>query len=508
MATVKVKHVDLPGSLSQRGLLLCLLLMVLALTTGCRQGVGHAGAVEQDVRELTVLYTNDEHGWMEGMQPGRGAAGLYRLWEEQENYRPDGAFLLLSGGDNWTGPAISTWVAGQSMVEVMNTMHYDASAVGNHEFDFGLDALAQRAREADYPYLSANTRWRDSDEVPVELGILPFVVTEVNDLKVGIIGLTTISTPRTTNPKHVAPLRFTDYEQALRTTVPRIRKEAPDLLFVIAHVCMAALEPLAEKVTDLHIDLMGGGHCNELTAQQVGATVLLGGGYHFTAYAKAHFRFDRTAGRILEAEFATNENTAGNQDPALVSMVAAWQEQFQDTLGEVLAWNEETIDFRDESFRQALIDSWLQWDSSADIAITNTGGVRSPLPAGQITLNDLVNVMPFENNIIALDLPGEAVRVALETGGRPLVAGLVQRGDNWILVASGEPLRDRQHYRVLVNSFMYDGGDNFHILREADPEGFDTGIHYRQPFVDLLSAMHTSSDDPLTLARLSGYAAP
>jgi 2',3'-cyclic-nucleotide 2'-phosphodiesterase (5'-nucleotidase family) len=92
-------------------------------------------------RHLTILYTNDEHGWMEGMEPGQSAAHLYEMWQEEEGYYEDGPFLILSGGDNWTGPAISTWTEGESMVAVMNAMHYDASAVGNHEFDFGLEVI-------------------------------------------------------------------------------------------------------------------------------------------------------------------------------------------------------------------------------------------------------------------------------------------------------------------------------------------------------------------------------
>ena len=101
----------------------------------------------QNAETFTVLYTNDEHGWMEGMQSGQGAAELLGLWRTKQGYRPDGPFLILSGGDNWTGPAISTWFDGQSMVEVMNAMGYKASVIGNHEFDFGLDGLNKTWRK-------------------------------------------------------------------------------------------------------------------------------------------------------------------------------------------------------------------------------------------------------------------------------------------------------------------------------------------------------------------------
>ena len=98
----------------------CVLVIIL-LVSG-----GYLYSQEESVREITVLYTNDEHGWMEGLSPGRGAANLYQLWEEEEGFSQDGSFLVLSGGDNFTGPAISTWTQGESMVEVMNAMSYEA----------------------------------------------------------------------------------------------------------------------------------------------------------------------------------------------------------------------------------------------------------------------------------------------------------------------------------------------------------------------------------------------
>lgn len=482
-------------------------ILMIALSAGCqdRGPVGAdpgAGDGSETIREITVLYTNDEHGWMEGMEPGMGAANLYRLWQEQEGFSKDGAFLLLSGGDNWTGPAISTWVQGESMVEVMNAMSYDASAVGNHEFDFGLEGLKQRTAEADFPFLSANTRWKDSGQVPIELGILPYTVKELNGLQVGIIGLTTTSTPRTANPQFVSTLRFDDYEPALRAAAAEVRTLDPDLLFVVAHVCLGELEALALSVLDLEIDLMGGGHCNELAARRVGETVLLGGGYHFTSYARARIRYDVRDDQLVDVEIGVAPNESANDDSEIAALVKGWQDQFKDSLTEVIAWSDSEIDFRTPQFRQAVIDSWLISDPTADFAITNAGGLRTRLPAGEITLNDLVNVMPFENNIYAVYLPGHVIVEAIETGGRPIVAGLTRRGADWIVSRTAAGIEDDRLYRVLVNSFMYAGGDNFQAIRENDPDGYDTGIHYRQPFVDALQRLQSNPSNPVDLEDL------
>lgn len=121
----------------------------------------------------------------------------------------------------WTGPAISTWFQGQSMAEVMNAMGYDAAAVGNHEFDFGLEMLKARAAESEFPFLSANIRYKADGTTPV--AIRPYTIITVNEIQVGIIGLTTRSTPTTTNPVNVAQFDFVDYETALREVVPQVK---------------------------------------------------------------------------------------------------------------------------------------------------------------------------------------------------------------------------------------------------------------------------------------------
>jgi len=451
---------------------------------------------ESTHRHITVLYTNDEHGWMEGMSENQGAAHLYELWREEEGYTVDGSFLILSGGDNWTGPAISTWVEGESMVEVMNAMQYDASAVGNHEFDFGLDALAERAGEANFPYLSANTRWKVNARVPEDLGILPYTIQEINGISIGIIGLTTRSTPFTTNPVNVRDLAFINYETAVRETMPAIA--GTDLQFIVAHVCMEEMERLLPKIQDLGIDLAGGGHCNELTADKIGETILLGGGFHFTAYVRASFEIDPQSGSILASSFSTHRNRGADPDPFVAGIVESWSQESADVLNEVMAWSETRVP-QGPLLDQAIIDSWLAFYPNADIAITNRGGIRSALPQGEITFSDIVSIMPFDNTIIVAGVPGRVIAQALEGGGRPVVAGIARSNGRWVFTQSGQPMLPEEEYTLLLNSFMYAGGDNFGVIAEADSDAFDTGVNYRQPFVEWLRNSNSTESDPMTL---------
>ena len=446
-------------------------------------------------RELTVLYTNDEHGWMEGMDEANGAANLMQLWQDNEGYSADAEnFVLLSGGDNWTGPAISTWNQGESMVELMNTMGYEASAVGNHEFDFGLEAIRQRSAEANYAYLSANTAWRDTGRLPTDLGLAAYEIVDTAGLKLAVIGLTTRETSTSTNPATVGDLDFRDYEASLRALMPEVASQRADLTFVISHVCLEELEPLIEQVSDLGIDLFGAGHCNELVAKRIGDTVLLGGGFHFTSYARA--KFIVAADGSWQVDYSTQENRGAGTDAKTLEVVERWRDQSSAALSEVLAYIDGGV-ARGPLLDQLVVDSWLHADSTADIAITNAGGIRAALPAGEVTLGDTVAILPFDNTIVAVELSGEQIAAVLEEGARPRIAGLRRVNESWHLTKTEAPLRPTEKYRVLVNSFMYAGGDNYDRLALSDPEGYDTGTQYGEPFRQWLRSLETSSVQPI-----------
>lgn len=452
-----------------------------------------------DVRELTVLYSNDEHGWMEGRESGRSAAGLLGLWREKEGYSEDGPFLLLSGGDHWTGPAISTWFEGEGMVEVMNTMGYDATAIGNHEFDFGLDNLEQRISQANFPYLAANIQWKASETLPSELGILASTVIEVNDLSVGIIGLSTTDTPSTTNPINIVDLTFMEYEPVLRSTVAQLEALDPDLIFVVAHVCMAALRPLAAAVADLNISLMGGGHCNELVAEKVGETILLESNGHFRSYARAHFEYDLGRDSLINSSFSAEQNEGGSSDEAVARLVAKWRATTEVELSALLGFSSREYLANDDRLQRAVVESWLQIDSAADVAINNRRALRAPLPQGEVTLADVVGLLPFENTIVAVELDGAEVLQVLAAGQRPFVTGLIRTENDWLLAKTGRLIDTDQTYRVLINSFMYEGGAGYDAIAKFDSAGFDTEIHYRQPLVDWLLEQDSSTSRPLIL---------
>lgn len=473
------------------GILAVLLLIVVATACSSSQPI-------EETRQLTILYTNDEHGWMAGVGEGKGAANLAGLWDA-EDYGENNAVLVLSGGDNWTGPAISTWFFGQGMVEVMNAMAYDASVIGNHEFDFGLDILETRLGEASFPYLSANMHYKKNGEVPRDLGIEPYTIIDLNGMKVGIIGLTTTATPGVTNPKNVAEFDFIEYRQALEEYVPKVRDAGADIVILASHVCTDELTRLAWQVKSLNIAVMGGGHCHELYSSQVGETVIIEGGSYLASYAYVQLTYDPATKEITNKEFGTRMNSGGKADEEIAQIVQSWQKRTDAELNVTIGYLVNEIPRSSQKMEDLITKSWLNGYPAADIAITNRGGIRDNLPAGDITLANIISVMPFDNTLIALSLTGKQVIQVVERGKSPAVGGTYKSGDQWIIDKTGEPLGEDKTYVVLVNDFMYAGGDNYDMLAQFDPDAYDTSIGWRDPVIDWIREQGSTPEKPLDL---------
>ncbi|MCK5077310.1 MAG: metallophosphatase, partial [Calditrichia bacterium] len=232
-------------------------MLVLFLLFNCKKNTSSSSNHEAEVT-IAILYTNDEHGWMEPYENYGGAAGMMGLWKENEGYVEGGNFLILSGGDMWTGPAISTWFEGESMTDVMNAMHYDAAAVGNHEFDFGLDGIADRAQQANFPFLAANIRIEGTSDFPEY--VAPYIIKNINNVKIGIVGLTTLRTPIINFPENVAGLDFISYESALNEIVPQMKSEGAEIIILIGHFGYYNMLSLIQLAKTLGICMIGGGH--------------------------------------------------------------------------------------------------------------------------------------------------------------------------------------------------------------------------------------------------------
>lgn len=437
---------------------------------------------------IVILYTNDEHGWMKSTDTHGGAAGMMGLWKSNEDYAEDGHFLILSGGDTWTGPAISTWTKGESMIEVLKSMDYHAAAIGNHEFDFGIETLSQRIAQANFPFLSANIRENGTGAVPSFA--IPYIIRQVNGIQVGLIGLTTTSTPLSTFPGHVKDLDFISYDTALREIVPQVKNEGAELIIVIAHICYSEILELVQTAADLGIAAIGGGHCHELFAENQNGVAIVQAGANMMYYAKIDISFDTYTDTVRSMNLSTHENSGAVPDSEVESVVFYWENDVNKTLSRVIGYAAQGIPPDSPAMFNMITDSMLYSSPSSEISFINVGAVRQSIPAGDITLGTIVGVLPFEDYLFAVELTGAQLVECISDlvmGGMTTIGGYQ--------LSDGTPIDPGTTYKVLILDYLYSRPDYCFQYYDADP--YHTSVHYRQPVIDWITSLNTSAANPL-----------
>jgi 2',3'-cyclic-nucleotide 2'-phosphodiesterase (5'-nucleotidase family) len=243
---------------------------------------------------------------------------------------------------------------------------------------------------------------------------------------------------------------------------------------------------------------MGGGHCNERYAQEIGDVVVISAGDGFTSYAYAAFELDATTKDVINVDYGVTENQGGIEDQAVADVVAYWAAETDQELDVVIGYLNADVPKRSEMMAALITEAWLYAYPTADVALTNWGGMRDRIPAGEITMAAIVGVMPFNNVLVDVKMTGAQLERVLAAGrGDPPVGGIHLQDGQWILNKTGLPIEPDTIYSVLVNDFMYAGGDNLTMLAEYDPNAYNTSISWRQPVIDWIEAQGSTVDKPL-----------
>ena len=470
---------------------------------------------------MRLLITTDEHGWLEPWEDRRarvmrgGVAEAHaRMTSEDGLGDPD--VVLLSSGDMWTGPYESTTLKGAPMVDAFNRMGYRAAAVGNHEYDFGLETLAKRSREADFPFLAANLRL-ENGEIPE--WARPYTIVKTPDLRIGVIGFTNRDSLSTAHPHLVSALRFIDYHEALPGAVKQVLEKDVDLIVVLIHDSTARAVALTPLMRELGVSVVGAGHDHSSalhvdhpepsaasakrasdatdldgTGAGEGSVVVCNAG----AYLRSYCRVDVTVvdgvvvaqkARLVHVERPLEAGT-DDLDRKLVGIVEDAQEQSHDEAAdEVLAVSPSGITRDNDAIARFVAYAWLRELPKAQVAITNRRGIRQDLAAGKIRTRDVVSLMPFDNHLVIAEISGRQLREVL-AHPQTVAAGLrYTRGAGAhgtpigeVTNLAGTPISGSATVRVVTNDFIYWGGDGYRFAG-YDPDAEHTAIDWRTPVI-------------------------
>jgi 5'-nucleotidase/UDP-sugar diphosphatase len=433
-------------------------------------------------REIRILHTNDFHGFAEPYQPlgsNELLGGMAYLASEVNRLRQGKPTLFLAAGDMIQGNNWANLFQGESAVDLMNRMQFDAMVVGNHEFDFGQEVLKKRVSEAIFPVLGANVKGLE--------GLRPYVVKEVGGIRVGIIGVVTEDTPVSTTPKNVAGLEFLSPASTVEKYVNELRNEV-DLVVVLSHIGFYADQRLAEIVKG--IDVIVGGHSHTKLAKpvKIGDTLIAQAWEHGKALGVLDLSIEN--GKVVKWEGYLEEikPKPGKEDFKVQALINGYGQKIDLIMNVYVGETEEDLD--GENVRKAetnlgdLVADIMRGVSGADAAIINGGGIRTSIRKGSIKTKDIYSVLPFDNYIVSIKLTGRQIQEALEYGfsgieedaGRfPQVSGLkityspsAPKGSRIReLLIEGGPVDPLKEYRVATNDFMAAGGDGYKAFGEA-----------------------------------------
>ncbi|MFC3212619.1 5'-nucleotidase C-terminal domain-containing protein [Planomicrobium okeanokoites] len=508
-----------------------------------------AEAAEGDFN-LTIMHTNDTHANLENA-PKRAT-----LVKQLRAANPNS--LLLDAGDVFSGSLYFNLFEGMADLELMNYMGYDAMTFGNHEFDlgsseFGHQSLADFVTNAEFPFVSSNVDFSgdplftdlQKNVYTADFGkgeIYDGIIKTINGEKVGIFGLTTEETAQISSPDAI---EFTNYLAAAEEAVAAFEAEGVNKIIALTHIGYndsAQFDNdrlLAEGVAG--IDVIVGGHTHTaLTEGQVidnngEPVVIVQTGQYNSNLGQLDVTFN-AEGVITSTVGETHPVTLHKvSDAAVDTEAAALLAPFKAEVDEVKnesagaytevflngGRNEGGVRTSETNLGNVITDGMLnaakQIDPDTVIALQNGGGIRSSIDVGEITIGEVLTVMPFGNSLAIMDLTGAELKTALEhsvkefpkeSGGFLHVAGMEFSFDPSQPVGSRvtsanlisedgvrTKIENTTRYKVATNTFTAAGGDGYKVFADvyADGRVSEPGTIDYEMFIDYISELEVIS---------------
>ena len=445
----------------------------------------------RDLTIITTMSTSDIHGHMTPYTPSGsaievgGSAKAAWLFQEAERRNPN--TLILDGGDSPYNTDLANISLGQSSVDVMNAQGYDATVLGNHDFDYSFENLLSLAERAEYAMLSANTYWKDGS-FPEQFA--PYIVKEVGGVDVAIVGLTDDGSKATTHFSNTQDIEFHDQWEVGQDVVAKADAES-DVVILLSHL-HGANNDVPTKIDGIDMEIGGG---NDIFGRPLNIedTVVVNPGGVGTCVNQTNLNVKD--GQVLGYTF--NQIILSSDVPeveAVNEIIAGYQAdldaQMEEVIGQCasdIAWSSPLVRTQESPLGNLAADALRDY-CDADIAIQNGGGIRAGLTAGDVTVGDIFAMLPFDNKVTLVEVTGQTVWDALENGvsgypdtyGQfPQVSGIHYTFDGSkpagerivsVTLPDGTPLDMDGWYTLACNDFMCGGGDGYTMFNVLNPE--------------------------------------
>ncbi|XP_023060990.1 5'-nucleotidase [Piliocolobus tephrosceles] len=527
--------------------------------------------------ELTILHTNDVHSRLEQtsedsskcVNASRCMGGVARLFTKvQQIRRAEPNVLLLDAGDQYQGTIWFTVYKGAEVAHFMNALRYDAMALGNHEFDNGVEGLIEPLlKEAKFPILSANIKAKGPLASQISGLYLPYKVLPVGDEVVGIVGYTSKETPFLSNPG--TNLVFEDEITALQPEVDKLKTLNVNKIIALGHSGFETDKLIAQKVRG--VDVVVGGHSNTflytgnppskevpagkypfIVTSDDGRKVPVVQAYAFGKYlGYLKIEFDERGNVISSHGNPILLNSSIPEDPSIKADINKWRIKLDNystqELGKTIVYldgSSQSCRFRECNMGNLICDAMINnnlrhademfWNH-VSMCILNGGGIRSPIDErnnGTITWENLAAVLPFGGTFDLVQLKGSTLKKAfehsvhrygqstgefLQVGGIHVVYDLSRKpGDRVVKldvlctkcrVPSYDPLKMDEIYKVILPNFLANGGDGFQMIKDEllRHDSGDQDINVVSTYISKMKVIYPAVEGRIKFSTGSHY---
>ncbi|MEP7122474.1 MAG: bifunctional UDP-sugar hydrolase/5'-nucleotidase [Byssovorax sp.] len=488
--------------------------------------------------EITLVGTSDLHGRLATLPLLGGYLGVLRA------KNPDGV-LLVDGGDMFQGTLESNANEGSAVIEAYKTLGYDAVAIGNHEFDYGpvgdastvhknaregsdrdpRGALKARAAQAkgSFPVLTANVL---EDDHPLDWpNVAASTLVTKHGIAVGIVGVTTMGTLKSTIAANMVGIRVTPLSEAIAAQAAALRAKGAKLVVVAAHAggecgkndapsdlssCDAAAEifEVARKLPPGAVQAIVAGHSHKSIAHEVAGIAIIQSGSYGAAFGRVDFTVDPATGKVLKVAIHPPETVlrgglfegvvtqpSPEVERALAPAVEKARALRAESLGVTLSAPFPAQYHEESALGNLVAGVLLELDPKAEIAFGNGGGLRADLPAGPLTYGSLYDALPFENRLARLTMTGKVLRETLRRnlGGKggilsmagARVEGRCEGGKLALEIfvkgrkKAERKVKDEDRLVIVTNEFLATAGDDFGPGENVEID--EDGPAFREP---------------------------
>ncbi|MCX7951049.1 MAG: 5'-nucleotidase C-terminal domain-containing protein, partial [Clostridiales bacterium] len=492
-----------------------IILSLLLVFTILQPGLVTLANAETTEKVYDIIEITDFHGTLQDSSNNKVAAVLGDRIKKIKQSNPD-RFIFLSGGDLYQGSPVSNVLLGKPVKEFLNNVGLDVTAVGNHEFDWGLDKIINMHKEepvAKYDFVCSNLYDKATGKRVFE----PYKILNKDGLKIAVVGAISTETPTIVLPKYVENFEFKDEVAEINAVVKNIRdNNKADIVLALIHEGSDKTGK-AGKIFDITNKLIGvdavfGGHShtivNSLSTNGIPVYVANSSGKGYI-HVKMTIK-DGKPNFIGDYVALDNESGYKTKTPVYDTNVQAIVDKAYDDLKPIFDVKIGSTDknlTRTQNgtpYGESLLGNWItdvmRKKLNADVAFQNNGGIRIDIPAGDITVGTIFYLMPFDNTLVKLQMTKAQLKEVLEqafmdNGKGIQVSGLKVRynptrpsGNRVVDIVreDGKAIADTEKLVVVTNDFMATGGDGFTAFLSAggaDPKN-NTFILVRDALIE------------------------